>query len=121
MSRPDDFRGIDPRTVINRDADWHLNNWATWTEQYSLKIGFKGSSAVVCSRSSTSFDEMIEDKDTEDANVCDAVIDSLEPIHRAAIHNVYLRSIFRFRGDPLQVFVEAVERFWVLAQKRGIA
>lgn len=118
----DDRNAMDPRSLINRDADFHLNNWAIWNERYRPNIGFNKSSAVVRNyTSSTTFDEMVESRDAQDAEVCDAVIESLMPVERAAIYNVYLRSVFRFRDDPLKMFVTAVERFWELAQRRGLA
>lgn len=120
MSRLDDFRGVDPRALIDRGADWHLSNWAAWTERYSLRIGYSRHSPLLRSDASASFDELVEREDAKSARVCDAVIDSLPPIHRAAIHNVYLLSVFRHRGDPLSVFVEAAEAFWRLAQRRGL-
>ena len=88
---------------------------------YEERIGYDHESAVVGNyRSNTSIDDMYDAKDKNDAKISNAVIESLTPIHQVAIHNVYLHSVWRFRGDLNAVFVEAVARFWEMGQKRGL-
>ena len=38
---------------------------------------------------------------------------------QAAIENRYLRSVWRFRGDPEEVLAQAVQMFWLRAPVRG--
>lgn len=111
----------EPRELIDQIADYHLSNWARWMESYELRIGYDHESAVVGNyKASTSIDDMYDSKDKNDAKISNAVIESLTPIHQVAIHNVYLHSVWRFRGDLTTVFVEAVEKFWEMGQKRGL-
>lgn len=116
--RPKD---TDPRSLIDPIADYHLSNWARWMESYELRIGYDHESAVVGNyTASTSIDDMYDSKDKNDAKISNAVIESLIPSHQVAIHNVYLSSVWRIRGDLETIFVEAVAAFWVLGQKRGL-
>lgn len=112
---------VDPRSLIDQDADWHLNNWSIWMEHYCVGIGYPHASVVARSTSSRTVDEMIESKDRNEARTVDAILDGLSPAHQAAIHNVYLSAVFRFRGNPVEVFVEAAALFWEIAQRRGLA
>jgi len=112
---------IDPRSLIDPIADYHLSNWKRWMESYEVRTGYDHESAVVGNyRASTSLDDMYDSKDRNDAMITNAVIEDLAPIHQVAIHNVYLACVWRFRGDLNTVFVEAVEKFWAAGQKRGL-
>lgn len=111
----------DPRSLIDPNADWHLNNWSQWMERYSVGLGYPHASVVVRSLSSSTVDEMIERKDRHAARTVDAILDGLSAAHQAAIHNIYLSAVWRFRGDPVEVFVEAVGQFWEIAQRRGLS
>lgn len=112
---------IDPRSLIDPIADYHLSNWRRWMEAYAMRTGYDSESAVVGNyTASTSIEDMYDSKDKNDAMISNAIIEDLAPIHQVAIHNVYLASVWRFRGDLNTVFVEAVEKFWAAGQKRGL-
>ena len=112
---------IDPRSLVDQIADYHLSNWARWMRQYEERTGYDHESAVVGNyTASTSIDDMYDSKDKNDAKISNAVIESLQPIQQVAIHNVYLNSVWRYKGDLEAIFVEAVAAFWVLGQKRGL-
>ena len=112
---------IDPRSLVDQIADYHLSNWARWMRQYEERIGYDHESAVIGNyTASTSIDDMYDSKDKNDAKISNAVIESLQPIQQVAIHNVYLNSVWRYKGDLNAVFVEAVARFWEMGQKRGL-
>ena len=112
---------IDPRSLVDQIADYHLSNWARWMRQYEERTGFDHESAVVGNyTASTSIDDMYDSKDKSDAKISNAAIESLQSIHQVAIHNVYLNSVWRFKGDLNTIFVEAVAKFWELGQKRGL-
>ena len=112
---------IDPRSIVDQIADYHLSNWARWMRQYEEHIGYDHESAVIGNyTASTSVDDMYDSKDKSDAKIANAAIESLTPIHQVAIHNVYLNSVWRYKGDLEAIFVEAVAAFWVLGQKRGL-
>lgn len=112
---------IDPRGLVDQIADYHLSNWARWMRQYEERTGYDHESAVVGNyTASTSIDDMYDNKDKNDAKISNAVIESLQPIQQVAIHNVYLNSVWRYKGDLNAVFVEAVARFWDMGQKRGL-
>ena len=112
---------IDPRSLVDQIADYHLSNWARWMRQSEERTGYDHQSAVVGNyTASTSVDDMYDSKDKSDAKIANAAIESLTPIHQVAIHNVYLNSVWRYKGDLEAIFVEAVAAFWVLGQKRGL-
>lgn len=112
---------IDPRSLVDQIADYHLSNWARWMRQYEERTGYDHESAVVGNyTASTSIDDMYDSKDKSDAKISNAAIESLQSIHQVAIHNVYLHSVWRYKGDLNAIFVEAVAAFWVLGQKRGL-
>lgn len=115
-----DRHAIDPVSLIDQKIDWHLKNWAQWMRGYQVGIGYDHASAVVSSTASQTFDDMVVAADRQNAKVADACISSLPPIYQGAIYNVYLASVFRFRGDPNDVFVAAANAFWELAQKKGL-
>lgn len=107
-------RLIDPR------ADWHLANWANWMRRPCLRLGYPSSSKVVRSCAGDTWEDWEGDDAHYCATVSDAVIDGLLPIHQAAIQNVYLVAVWRHRGDPAQVFVEAAAEFWKRAKRKGL-
>ena len=112
---------IDPRSLVDQIADYHLSNWARWMRQYEERIGYDHESAVIGNyTASTSIDDMYDSKDKNDAKISNAVIESLHPIQQVAIHNVYLNSVWRYKGDLNAIFVEAVAKFWEMGQKRGL-
>lgn len=112
---------LDPRQLIDQIADYHLSNWARWMRNFEVRTGYDHESAVVGNyTASTSIDDMYDSKDKNDAKISNAIIEDLAPIHQVAIHNVYLACVWRFRGDINAVFVEAVEKFWDIGQKRGL-
>lgn len=112
---------IDPRSLVDQIADYHLSNWSRWMQAFEVRTGYDRESAVVGNyTASTSIDDMYDSKDKNDAKISNAVIESLTPVQQVAIHNVYLNSVWRFRGDLNTVFVEAVARFWEMGQKRGL-
>ena len=38
---------IDPRSLVDQIADYHLSNWARWMRQYEERTGYDHQSAVV--------------------------------------------------------------------------
>ena len=89
--------------------------------QYEEHIGYDHESAVIGNyTASTSIDDMYDSKDKNDAKISNAVIESLQSLHQVAIHNIYLNSVWRYKGDLNAIFVEAVAKFWELGQKRGL-
>lgn len=109
-----------PQEMIDPAADWHLKNWARWMRNYEVGIGFKHRSVALVGYGSDTFDDMLEEKDRWDAKIANAVIGSMDMIHQAAIHNVYLADVWRFRGDPITIFLEAADLFWKMGQRRGL-
>lgn len=84
-------------------------------------IGYRDRAIVLAGGGAETSDDVMERKDRNDANIADAAIESLDVLHKCAIHNVYLNSIFTFkRLDPLTVFLDAAEAFWTIAQKKGL-
>jgi hypothetical protein len=106
--------------LIDRAVDYHLRNWARWMRICDVGKGYDHKSAVLTGYGADTFDEMVERQDKIDAKIANACIESLAMHHQCAIHNVYLADVWRFRGDPVDVFVEAAGLFWVIAHKRGL-
>lgn len=106
---------------LDRGADHHLRNWARWMRSCEYGIGYRDRAQMLTGCGSDTFDDMLDRQDRTDARIADAVIESLDVLHKCAIHNVYMNSVFTFkRLDPLVVFLDAAEAFWAKAQKRGL-
>lgn len=106
---------------LDRGADFHLRNWAQWMKGYEVGIGYGHKAAVLQSPASSSFDDMVLRMDRQNAKIANAIIESLTQMQQVSIHNVYLSDVWRFRGDSVEVFVEAAGRFWEIAQRRGLS
>jgi hypothetical protein len=111
--------------LIDQRADWHLANWARWMRTCEVGIGYPHASAGLSSgglvSGDDSFDHMADEADRQTAKIADAAINELDPRSQCAISNVYLASVFRFRGDIGEVFQAAAEEFWRRAKRKGLA
>ena len=108
---------------LDRGADWHLRNWSNWMRGYQPGLGYRNRSAGLECMTSSTYDDMTETSDKLDrqhARISDAIVESLILPHQLAIRNVYLCDVWRFRGDPVDVFVDAAARFWEIARRRGL-
>lgn len=115
---------MNPRDMIHSRADWHLDNWRKWMRGYSYSSGYPTRSSMFNSggiSGDDAFDNLCQDADTQAARIIDSIIDGLEQRQQCAIHNIYLASVWRFRGDPVEIFCDAVEQMWRKAQVRGLA
>lgn len=120
--KPRELRDV--KDIIDPRADWHLDNWRDWMRMDRYGNGFPKSSHIFASggiSGEDAFDCMVESADKQTAKLADAVISDLEPRYQCAIHNVYLGSVWRFRGDPAAIFVDAVAEFWGKARRLGLS
>lgn len=122
----DRIRSVDPMALIDsgrldRGAHHHLGEWSHWMLGYQVGIGYDHASVVVKGYGSDSFDEMLARSVRNDARVANAVIESLSLVQQLSIRNVYLNDVARFRGDPVEIFVDAAAAFWDLARRRGLS
>ena len=103
---------------IDPGADWHLRNWARWMRVYDVGLGFRNRTAGLESgRMSSTIEDWEIDADRQSARVADAAIGSLCRAHQKAINHAYLAARHAEQGVD---FLDAVARFWELAQKRGL-
>ena len=106
--------------LLDRAADFHLRNWARWMRIFQVGKGYDNKSTVITGYGSDTFQDMLDRKEREDAKIANAAVESLAMHHQCSIHNVYLANVWRFRGDPVEVFLEAAKLFWINAARRGL-
>lgn len=116
----------DLKDLIDRRAEWNLANWARWMHIGQLAEGHATKSSGLMNGGCGSADEfecMCDSADEIAAEISDTVIDGLKSIdHRypLAIENVYLRRVWTMRGDPGELFIQAVKEFWKVGQAKGL-
>lgn len=77
-----------------------LKEWAAWMAQDNHRLGYPAKSLGISSGyvgcASAGFDELCDEADARMLKVIDTAINDLTPVQASAIHNRYLRSVFRF-------------------------
>lgn len=77
--------------------EFYFDNWRKWMRRDAVTDGYPGkASGCVGGGYSQTFDDMIDAQDVRCASVTDALIWSLPPVERAALHHCYLYAVFRF-------------------------
>ena len=83
--------------------DWHCLNWRRWMKHDNVTDGAPGkASGCVGGGYSQSFDDMVDAADVRCAMVMDALVNSLNPIERAAVYHQYLYAVYRFPRENLE-------------------
>ena len=101
-------------------ASWHLENWADYMHTGAVVQGYKRKVSLFASGNSHSFEDLTDAVDNQTARDSDTVIGDMPPRLSCAIHNVYLASVWRFRGDFENTFKEAIKDFWDRAERKGL-
>lgn len=81
-----------------------LEAWADWQKGYRLKLSYPSKSAgFECGGYwPKSFEELVDDNDSEICQLIDYAVSDLIPVQSAAIHRRYLASVFRFERVSYQ-------------------
>lgn len=103
----------------------HLRLWADAQRRWSpaSMLGYPPASAGFSSGGVVSADawEDLEDEvDSHTVAAVDAIIDSLQPIHRAAIMHQYLAAVFRARRSLDEVLEEATVEIERQGRAKGL-
>jgi hypothetical protein len=69
---------------------------------------------------STDFDSMCANSDADSARAVDALIEDLPQAEKLTIHNEWLATVFRVRGDPVELYASAKEKISRGLTARGI-
>ena len=101
-------------------AGWHLENWADYMHTGAVVQGYKRKVCIFNTASSHTFEDLTDAVDIQTARIADTAIGDMAPRLSCAINNVYLASVWRFRGDFEATFREAIEDFWNRAEKKGL-
>lgn len=108
-------------------ADWWLAAWADWLghdrQEINQMVGYPARSiGLECGGISgvDAFDHLVEWADMRCVKIIDAAVSQLDGQHYAAIHNRWLGSVWRYRGDPSEILKEATRRVWLFAGARGV-
>jgi len=112
-----------------RIAEWHLNNWARWMRSSDTRLGYPSKSAGLQTAKVVGedyFEIMCDDADSEAARISWQVIQDLPPMQGAIIQHIHLHSVFRFgrvRTDQekIEMYQEAVKKYWRDAQSKGLS
>jgi hypothetical protein len=83
--------------------EFHFDNWRRWMKKDDVTTGYPGKAAgCVGGGYSQTFDDMVDAEDIRCARILDALVNSLEPIERAAIYHRYLYAVFRHGRDRME-------------------
>jgi len=110
-------------------AEWHLHNWARWMRSCDTRLGYPSKSAGLQTAKVVGedyFEIMCEDADSSAAAISWRVIQDLPPIQGAIIQHIHLHSVFRFsrartEAEKVELYQEAVEKYWRDAQAKGLS
>jgi hypothetical protein len=79
-------------------VEFHLENWAR-RFKHSVTPGSVGGSGSPEYMGSSDFDGMCLEMDKTTARTVDTLIEDLPAVQKYAIHNTYLHSVYRVRGQ----------------------
>ncbi len=83
---------VDTHTILRKERlDFHLLNWSRWMHSSANSLDFVVSPWFQIS-GATTFEDMIDEMDVENAIRMDSLIDSLDELERHAIYADYLNS-----------------------------
>jgi hypothetical protein len=100
--------------------DFLLAAWSVWMRQGSVGRGLPTKSVGLRSTSGQDFESMLAAVDTRLARALDAIIDSLQPRYRDALHHRWLRSAWTW-GEAWEVDYQAArDEVRRLMRKRNI-
>jgi hypothetical protein len=97
-----------------------LSNWSAWMRVGTVGRGYPTKIPGLRSVGGTDFDTMVSDVDLKLARAIDALIDSLQPNHRVAIHHVHLASVWRLRLPIEDLYPAARVALRVLMARRRV-
>ena len=102
-------------------CEWHLSNWSAWMRAGGVNLWYPSRASGGMGRSgSTDFDAMCANADTTSARAVDALIEGLPQAEKLTIHNEWLSTVFRVRGDPAELYASAKERIAKGLAAKGI-
>ena len=104
----------------DKRLDELLDNWAAWMRQGSVGRGLPTKSVGLRSTSGQDFESMLAAVDTRLARALDAIIDSLPPRYRDALHHRWLRSSWTWGEEWEADYQFARDEVRRLMRKRGI-
>ena len=102
-----------------REAEEWLRAWASWMRADHAEIesmcGYPSSSAGFSTGGGSSgdaFDHLVEWADGRMIGLVDSAVRQLDGPHYCAVANRWLACVWRYRGDPAEIYREAVGQIW---------
>lgn len=111
-----------PLELSERRLDELLDLWARWmrSNEPVRALGFPDTACgCVGGGYSLSFDDMVEAMEGRAAEAMNAAIDSLPPVEQAAVLNVHLYAVFRFREAVEEAYGRARQSLRLAMPARG--
>lgn len=110
------------RRLVDQRADEHLANWGRWRRGNDGPDGYNQCSAgFVGGGYSKDSEDIREDSESGNAEICDAVIGDMLLNHRIAIQHVYECAVWQFRRLAISdLIIEATTDFWERARLKGL-
>lgn len=104
-----------------RRIDVALDTWAQWAQAPDGSMGYPGHSAVMQNGTGDAWDVWCDEADKALAKAVDAILWSMPPAPRAAVHRRYLDAVFRFPRDNYpECLADARQRIAIGLRKRGL-
>lgn len=116
MDQADDLRKIQSLVGL-------LESWANWQKGYRLKLSYPSKSVgFECGGYwPKSFEDLVDDNDSEICQLIDYAVSDLLPVQSAAIHKRYLAAVFRFeRANYPEALTEAHMTLICTLPKKGV-
>lgn len=104
-----------------RRIDVALETWAQWAQAPDGSMGYPNHSAVLQNGTGDAWDVWCDEADKRLAKAVDAILWSMPPAPRAAVHRRYLDAVFCFpRDNYAGLLLDARQRIAIGLRKRGL-
>jgi hypothetical protein len=102
--------------------EYLLENWRDWMRHDNNRLGYPTHTLVAVGGGGScidAFEIMCDEVDEKQAKQLDALIDSLAPSQKAAVHHKWLSAVYRLR-DMEMSYELALDNLMTMADRRGI-
>jgi hypothetical protein len=104
-----------------RRLDVALDTWAQWAQAPDGSMSYPNHSAVMQNGTGDAWEVWCDEADKTLAKAVDAILWSMPPAPRAAVHRRYLQAVFRFpRDNYADALLDARQRIAIGLRKRGL-
>lgn len=105
----------------DRRIDWALETWAEWVEAPDGSMWYPRHSVGMENGTGDVWEQWCAEADIALAKAVDAILESMPPALRAAVHRRYLDAVFQFpRDNYAECLLDARQRIAIGLRKRNL-